>query len=98
MGLYINPKNESKESWISKNCSKITQSHFDGFNKFDGEYVTVCLVDNLMFTAAGICFDEREHKAFVDSLDDGRYYDFYLTTKDKIREVVGDQKYKEYFP
>jgi hypothetical protein len=68
MGLYINPPQESKETFLDQYGRMITLSDFLTFD-FTSDEVPVCLVDNGPFTAAGIAYDAREVKAWTDPND-----------------------------
>jgi hypothetical protein len=64
MGKYVNPHDTSKEEWLSQHgevtngpCA-ITESH-----------VPVCLVNNGMFTAAGVADYPSEVEAFSQPRD-----------------------------
>lgn len=69
MGLYINPKNMSKEDWLRQHGQVILDekrgislpppSHIEGDN------VAVCLVDNGGFTAAGVAYSADELASFA---------------------------------
>jgi hypothetical protein len=59
MGCYINPKDQTKEEWLvkfakpQKGPTPVTETE-----------VPICLVDNGLFTAAGVGFDDQEAQAF----------------------------------
>lgn len=82
MGYYIDPKHMSKEEWLGKygeNISpKVAREH-----KIDGRYV-VCLVDNMIFTAAGICYDDDERNAFLRP--DSRPKTWYLVPRNELKQ------------
>lgn len=69
MGYYINPEGESKEAWLKTNASAIGARDAQAFD-FSGDSLPVCLVDNGLFTAAGIAYDARERDVFI--AEDGR--------------------------
>lgn len=67
MGYYINPKDETKETWLEREAipaDKVPTNacEIDGLRP-------VCLVDNRMFTSAGIAYDDDELRAFLDPAD-----------------------------
>jgi hypothetical protein len=70
MGFYINPVDgNSKEYWLNHYGSPISQINELKDYKFDGKFFPVCLVDNGMFTAAGIAYDKRELEVFSNPED-----------------------------
>lgn len=82
MGYYVNPKNESKESFLSREGELITTPQWPE----DSTKVVVCLVDNGFFKAAGICFSRNELNAFTDP-SDRRQRSYYLIDKSKLYVV-----------
>lgn len=63
MGFYIDPQNCSKEQFLANKGRRIPVE--DAYAVFDaGTNLPVCLVDNTIFTAAGIGFSKREIDAF----------------------------------
>jgi hypothetical protein len=83
MGYYINPKTGSKEEWLAKNAKPISDSQAESF-KFGLNSLPVCLVDNGGFTAAGIAYDARELRAFLNP--DPRPKKWYSVESDKLKE------------
>lgn len=67
MGLYVNPSESSKENWLKENGERISQP--STYADIDDKKAAVCLVDNGMFTAAGIVTDQRELEAFSNTGD-----------------------------
>jgi hypothetical protein len=67
MGYYINPPTMEKERWLAQN--KVDAWHEPPEEFRDADNVTVCLVNNGLFTAAGICVDQRELEAFARPQD-----------------------------
>lgn len=87
MGLYINPPDMTKETWLINNA--IDATALIGVERSwatvpEGT-LPVCVVDNGAFTAAGIAFDEQEYNAF--NRDDDRAKFFVLVPIDKLLEV-----------
>jgi hypothetical protein len=77
MGYYINPTNGTKEAWLNQYGMLITMADAKLYKA--GAKVVVCLVDNGMFTAAGIAYDDRERDAFA--IPDGRRKKWYLVRR-----------------
>jgi sugar lactone lactonase YvrE len=91
MGVYINPKNQSKEDWLRENC--ISVSRYTPVFDQTKEILPVCLVDNGIFTAAGIAFSEREREAFLDPTDRREKLWFEVKTS-KLLEVEPSLKFE----
>lgn len=81
MGFYINPSDRSKEQWLQENGTPTATVPTP-----TNDAVPVCLVDNGPFTAAAICYDDSETRAFNDPGDD-RPRQWFLVPKTKILEV-----------
>ena len=86
MGVYVDPPGEEKEIWLETN-GKITRKEDIDFNKLqDSGYFPVVLVNNGLFTAAGIAFSESELERFTNP-EDERPKTIYIVEKDKLFEV-----------
>ena len=81
MGYYINPSETTKERWLAENGVRITTE--EARKHSAGEELVVCLVDNGAFTAAGICYDNRERDAFIHP--DERPRVWYRVEKTKLK-------------
>jgi hypothetical protein len=79
MGSYINPANQSKESWLEENG---TWSATPKTVTAEPGCLPVCLINNVMFTAAGIAYNDHELKAF--SYNDGRSKLWYWVEVEKL--------------
>ena len=66
MGYYINPKDMSKEEFLVRKGTILDQA--PNVHEADGR-TAVCLVNNGLFTAAGICFSANKLKEFTDTQD-----------------------------
>lgn len=80
MGYYINPESMTKEQFLELYGQKISDDEAAVLRARDSKQTTVCLVDNGPFTAAGICYDDRERDAFVAGFlrgTDHRPHQFY---------------------
>lgn len=83
MGAYINPKNESKESFLNREGKQLNS--FPMFEDIPEDELMVVLLDNGAFTAAGIAFDCREYACFI--YPDDRPKKYYLVKKSKLYNV-----------
>jgi len=92
MGYYINPRNETKEEFLKKNGKSITNILSFRFNDVEPGYLPVVLLDNGHFTAAGICYDEREFLDFIDS-NDSRPKTLFVVSIEKLLEVEPNLKH-----
>lgn len=93
MGLYINPPEETKEQFLDRE-GRILQ-----FPKYPPpeEDVLVCLVDNGIFTAAGVVCDQRDWNDFSEYKKDKRKKKWYLVNKSLLPNVTGNDL-KRYLP
>jgi len=81
MGYYINPQKGSKEQFLKEKGLPILGPEWP----HDPKYGLVCLMNNGMFTAAGVCFSPREMEAF--SYKDGRPKQWFLVKKQDLVNV-----------
>ena len=89
MGFYINPKNMSKEAFLDKHATRIDRKLFLEFRDFlDSDELPVCLVQNPLFSAAGIAYSTHEAKAFADR-SDYRPREYFLIPKALLNEEAG---------
>ena len=88
MGAYVNTANQDKEVWLKLNGLQLTELQVEKGIKYKdipAGKMLVVLLFNPMFTAAGICFNEREFNDFTDPEDD-RAKEYYLVYIDKLYE------------
>ena len=88
MGAYINPPDESKEAFLEREGADL---FLVDFKSVPEGHLAVCLVDNGLFTAAGIAFDEREFNEFAR--EDGRRKYWFTVPIEKLQAVSSDLKY-----
>jgi len=68
MGLYINPTEVTKEQWLQQyHCG--AQRTPPEWNEIPKDQIVICLINNGAFTAAAICYNERELNDFADEND-----------------------------
>ena len=89
MGCYVNPKLESKESWLKREGNKVSQVSWD--NLPEGT-LPVVVMNNRFFTAAGVAYSEDELKAFTDP-SDHRHKEFYYVDVEKLAKVSDIKDY-----
>jgi hypothetical protein len=88
MGFYINPTDgNSKEYWLQQKAKMVSEGEIKDFtfSKNEPKILPVCLLDNILFTAAGIAYDERELNCFL--VDNGRPKEWYLVN---IEDLLND--------
>lgn len=85
MGCYINPKTMSKEDWLNKFATP-----HPGPVPVSPDVLPICLVDNGMFTAAAVAYDQREADAF--NLPSDRRPKFWYSAKRADLYEVSDLK------
>lgn len=89
MGYYLETdSNKSKAAFLiaKHGAIKLASPEF-----FDGDFVTVCVVDNGPFEAAGIAFDKREMDRFKLP-DDYRPKIWLKVPLQAVFDLVGDKK------
>lgn len=87
MGIYINPKNESKEQWLNKSAKSVS---LDELHLADYQTTfPVVLVNNGFFTAAAVADTPKELNRFVGYPDD-RPMKYFLVTIDKLKTVLDE--------
>lgn len=91
MGAYVNPKKGEKEDWLRENGKQIPAIEAQNHKDFE-ENLLVTLLNNGPFTAAGICFDQRELNEFTKS-SDTRPRMYFLVEKSKLLKVSNLKDY-----
>lgn len=88
MGIYINPKDKSKEDFLADlvDEGRATVHRAAPAKHFDEGRVVVCLVDNIGFTAAAIAYSARELQAFAH--DDGRRKIFFKVEASALADFI----------
>lgn len=97
MGCYINPENETKEEFLNRLGTQISfevmnEIGFDEFRKTNPERLPVVLVDNVIFTAAIVCFCKSEYEVATDE-HDTRERKMYLVKIDDLKTVSDIDEY-----
>jgi len=90
MGLYLEPEG-NKLKWLQENAEELHSTTYIpikyNFSLTPEDKVVVCLVDNYIFQAAGVAFDEREFKAFNLPGDD-RLKTWFLVDREQARAIA----------
>jgi hypothetical protein len=72
MGVYINPRGMEKEEFLLRHGQRVNIDQA----VIEENRLPVCLVDNGMFAAAGVGYNEGELEVFKK--EDGRYKQWYM--------------------
>ncbi|KKM99427.1 hypothetical protein LCGC14_1147950 [marine sediment metagenome] len=65
MGIYINPSEQTKEQWLEEYAVETLTPKYPPTEGL----TLICLVENNLFTAAGVIFDRNEWEAFNEPHD-----------------------------
>ena len=90
MGIYVNPKGMSKESWLDL-YGDVTRNPAQCFEPSNKDQIgfkaslPVCLVNNALFSAAGIAYSKEEMMEFARP--DGRQKTWYIVSVEDLLEV-----------
>lgn len=87
MGIYIDPKTCSKETWLQKNAEPIRPGI--GNYKYEEcpvDCLPVVLMFNNYFNAAGIAYNRSEFDAMARN--DGRVKMLYIVKREKLNKVT----------
>ena len=86
MGYYINVSS-SKEAFLSENASKVQSKDIAlALCEDDPESIPIVLIDNKLFTAAGIAYCREELEAFTEGCDP-RPKEFFVIKTAKLEEA-----------
>lgn len=83
MGIHINPRDMTKEEWLARHGTEVEPV----WSLADPAKALVCLVDNGLFTAAGVILDDDEWVAITDP-DDPRPRRWFLVEREELKEVI----------
>ena len=89
MGAYVNPPGEAKEAWLLREGKLLPVAKIPDWDLVPSDLLIVCLVTNPDFTAAGICFDEKELIRFSDPRDE-RSKIWFLVDTEKLLNVSSE--------
>lgn len=85
MGCYINPRNCTKEQWLYRNG--MVWEETPEWGEQNSDEMLVCLMDNGIFTAAGVVYDHLEYQAFT-APGDPRPKTWFSVKRDLLQEVA----------
>ena len=88
MGVYVNPPDQSKESWLEQHGMVVANPSWEG--RPEGT-LPVCLVDNGPFKAAGVTHNKAEFDHFSNSgpdLGDYRPRIWYYVPVEQLLQVA----------
>ncbi|TRZ78249.1 hypothetical protein D4R87_01115 [bacterium] len=88
MGFYVNPENESKESFLKREGILVPNSPRITWDSVSKGYLPVVLMNNGFCTAAGIAYHQDELDVFT-KLDDDRPREIYMVKIEKLLPVAG---------
>ena len=92
MGYYINPVDESKESWLHKNAFPVTRTDarlFDVHGLREHGFVLLALVENGAFRALAVLHSDQEQDEFLDP-NDSRSISYYVSEHGIVRRLIPD--------
>ncbi len=90
MGYYIDPPNQSKESFLNQHGRRVNITDL----KITDTELPVVLVNNFAFTAAGIAYDEKELKEFLDP-DDYRPKMYFMVPREALKPYYDQEEYDQ---
>ena len=64
MRYYVNPRNESNESFLMREGIEVPSHWKINWNSVPKGFLPVVLIDNGTFIAAGVAYSEAEFKVF----------------------------------
>jgi len=103
MGCYINPRNMTKEHFLGQfemisGPTDVWTGCIPTFEEFSKKgAVPVVLIDNGMFTAAGVAFNEDEYDVFTRK-GDVREREVYSVPVKDLNEVSDIKNFKNFLP
>jgi len=91
MGIYIDPTNESKESFLNREGVLTAKGREVNWSDIPVGSLAVFLVENLHFTAAAIAYTKREFERF--KTPDPRPITVYFVETNKLTKVCPELAY-----
>ena len=87
MGLYIKPVKGTKEDWLVLNAKSVNRTI--DYDLLPKDHLFIVLLDNGLFTAAGVAYSKREYEDFMHPAD-LRPKTVWIAPISKIKEVCPD--------
>ena len=88
MGYYVNPPKGSKGAWLEENSAVVSTKPLGNFQSYrDAGCIPVCHVDNIAFSAAGVCYSEAEFLEW--KTPDGRHKEWYSVREQALYDLLG---------
>lgn len=94
MGVYVNQIDMTKEEWLESFGEKLAGPPIS-ISERPGSLLPVCLVDNGLFTAAGVAYSEVELEVFAYRPGDTRPKTWFWAPKEKLLEASNLLHYLE---
>lgn len=93
MGCYVDPPNETKEKFLEREGREVESDYITQNYKQikEKDKLPIVLVDNGPFTAAGVCYVEREFERFVRY--DNSPKRFFIVPIEKLKSVSPVEAY-----
>lgn len=91
MGVYINPQDKSKESWLKEHAKPIAVPNVRQHNDFK-DNIVCCHIDNYAFTALAVIYSERERDYVLEEIKtDTRPHGFFVAPRSEIMKAISDK-------
>ena len=87
MGIYVNPPREAKERFLGRVGTQLPVAPGSILEVPVGHCV-VCLVDNGMWTGAGVMYSDRELAKFMPTKEDQRSRTWYAVPLTALRGTM----------
>jgi hypothetical protein len=85
MGMYLDPKDMTKESWLFENCVSFQPKAPTEMPPSDQRWV--CLVNNNFFTAAAVAYNQMELERFSNP-EDERPKIWFLVATERLKTLL----------
>jgi len=86
MGIYVNPIEGTKEDWLSIFAESLKE--LPSWKDIQKGFLPVCLIDNRIFTAAAVAYDEDEYTVLRNvAADDDRPRTWFMAKENDLVEV-----------